>query len=308
MVGVVGAGAYATRYLLPALGAAGAGVRAIASAGGVSAAHAAAKFDIPLATTDVETILSDASIDTVVIATRHDTHAALVERALSAGKHVWVEKPLALEREEIARIEKAYESARRRNPATVLMVGFNRRFAPHVGKLRQLLEPLKEPKVFLMTVNAGAVPQDHWTRDPAVGGGRILGEACHFIDLLRYLAGAPSTALEATRLDADAAILNLSFADGSRGAIHYLTNGHRSIAKERLEVFCGGRAAQLENFRRLRGHGWPGFHSMNLWRQNKGQREAVAAFVEAIRNGRPSPIPFAQIVEVAGLTVEAAAR
>jgi len=193
----------------------------------------------------------------------------------------------------------------------LLMVGFNRRFALQVLKMRELLAGVREPKAFVMTVNAGAIPQEHWTQDPQSGGGRIIGEACHFIDLLRHLAGAAieSHHVNAIRGDAgpaDRATITLGFADGSIGTVHYLSNGHRAFPKERLEVFAGGRVLQLDNFRRLRGYGWPGFTRMNLWRQDKGQDACAKAFVEAVRTGGPSPIPLAELLEVARVTIAVA--
>jgi predicted dehydrogenase len=163
-----------------------------------------------------------------------------------------------------------------------------------------------------MTVNAGAIPATHWTQDPAVGGGRIVGEACHFIDLLRALAGAPISGLHAARIGggtaaADNASITLEFEDGSVGTIHYLSTGHKAFAKERLEVFAGGRILQLDNFRKLTGFGWPAFSRMNLWRQDKGQAACAAAFVQAIERGGDAPIPLDELLEVSRISIEAAA-
>jgi predicted dehydrogenase len=196
------------------------------------------------------------------------------------------------------------------------MVGFNRRFAPQVLKIKSLLAGVGEPKSFIMTVNAGAIPPDHWTQDKAVGGGRIIGEGCHFIDLLRFLADAPIVSVQAVGMGQapgmavrdDKVSFNLGFADGSFGTVHYLANGHKSFPKERLEIFCAGRILQLDNFRKLQGYGWPGFEKMNLWRQDKGQTACAAAFVEAIRNGGPSPIPFEELVEVTRVSFEVVER
>jgi predicted dehydrogenase len=186
------------------------------------------------------------------------------------------------------------------------MVGFNRRFAPHIVKLQELLRGAREPKALIMTVNAGAIPADHWTRDPERGGGRIIGEACHVIDLLRFLAGSAIASTGVTRLSGDTVSIALSFADGSTGTVHYLANGHRSFPKERLEVFCGGRILQLDNFRTLRGYGWRGFRKMSLWRQDKGHAAAVAAFLGAVRQGKPSPIPLEEAIEVTRATFQVA--
>jgi predicted dehydrogenase len=193
--------------------------------------------------------------------------------------------------------------------APLLMVGFNRRFAPQVQKMKALLAGVTGPKAFVMTVNAGAIPAEHWTQDPAVGGGRIIGEACHFIDLLRFLAGVPIARAEALAMDSatgDSVSISLGFTDGSIGTVHYLANGSKAFPKERLEVFAAGRVLQLDNFRRLVGFGWPGFKSMNLWRQDKGQRACAAAFVEALRNGGPAPIPLEEILEVSRVAIEVA--
>jgi predicted dehydrogenase len=166
-----------------------------------------------------------------------------------------------------------------------------------------LLAGTREPKAFIYTVNAGAVPKDHWTLDPQTGGGRIIGEACHFIDLLRFLAGASIVHANQTGIDRQTLGINLSFADGSIGTIHYLVNGHRSFPKERLEIFCDERILQLDNFRTLHAFGWPGFHRMKLWRQDKGASACAAAFLKAVQDGGPPPIPFDQLIEVARTTV-----
>jgi len=308
-VGVIGAGSYATQVLLPALKAAGADIRCIASRQGVSALHAARKFNIATTTTEAARIMADPDIGAVVIATRHNTHARFVVDALEAGKAAFVEKPLCLTPDELGKIEAAYAKASEAGAIPLLMVGFNRRFAPHVAKARTLLASVPGPKAMVLTVNAGAVPPDHWTQEPSAGGGRIVGEACHFIDLLRHLAGAPIAESSATFLRSaagDTASLSLTFADGSIGTVHYLANGSRSFPKERLEIFAGGRILQLDNFRRMTGFGWPGFRSARLWRQDKGQRACVAAFLQALRGGGPAPIAFSELCEVSRVAIELA--
>jgi len=300
---VIGAGNYAGAVLLPAFKTAGARFVRIASAGGVSSVHLGRKFGFAEATTDAATLLADKAADAVVISTRHDTHADYVLRALAAGKHVFVEKPLALTLDELALIEAAAQAA----PTQRLMVGFNRRFAPQVVKVKQLLAGAPGPKTLLMTVNAGAIPANHWTQDAAVGGGRLVGEGCHFIDLLRLLVGAPIDGFHVTRMDAttpDTATVTLHFADGSVGTLHYLANGSKVFPKERLEVFAAGRVLQLDNFRRLTGYGWPGFRAMNLWRQDKGQAACAAAFVQAVARGGPSPIPLDELIEVGRVSIQ----
>jgi predicted dehydrogenase len=298
----IGSGNYATGVLIPAFKSARARLQTVASSTGVTAMHAGRKFKFAEASTDSGAIFQDASVDAVVITTRHDSHAGLVLRALDAGKRVFVEKPLCLTLEELAEIESAY--GRALNP--LLMVGFNRRFAPQMQKMKMLLAATAAPKSFVMTVNAGAIASDHWTQDRTVGGGRIIGEACHFIDLLRFLADSPIVRHERTVMDStsgDTLTIQLRFADGSIGAIHYFANGSKAFPKERLEVFTQGRVLQLDNFKKLTAFGWPGFTRMNLWQQDKGQKACAAAFLAAVRNGGPSPIPFDEIVEVSRTTI-----
>ncbi len=240
-------------------------------------------------------------VDAIVVATRHDSHARLAIEALDAGKHVFVEKPLGLTHEELADVEAALSRRASAGAAPVLMVGFNRRFAPHTRRIKALLGGVSGPKALVMTVNAGALPKDHWALDPEAGGGRIVGEACHFIDLLRHLAGAPITSARKAAMTSpsgDTASLTLDFADGSIGTIHYFANGARAFPKERLEVFCAGRVLQLDNFRSLKGFGWPGFSSMRLMAQDKGHDACAAAFMEAVRSGGPAPIAPEELFEV----------
>ena len=310
VLGFIGAGNYASRILIPAFKKTGAVLRSVASSGGVSGVHVGKKYGFQETTTDTASLIADPAINVVVITTRHDSHADFVCEALKAGKHVFVEKPLALTLEELRRIEDVYASMTKTETATpLLMVGFNRRFSPQVRKIGELLAGVRGPKSFVMTVNAGEIPADHWTQDKTVGGGRIIGEGCHFIDLLRFLAGAEIVESGLVRMVkgvGDTVSIQLAFADGSIGTVHYFANGSKKFPKERLEVFGGGRILQLDNFRRLQGYGWPGFKKMNLSRQDKGQKNCTAAFVEAVRSGAPAPIPFEELMEVSRVTVELA--
>ena len=306
VVGFIGAGNYAGQVLIPAFKAAGAVLKTVASSGGVSGMHFGKKHGFRQTTTDAATVFSDAELNTVVVATRHNSHARFVLDALGAGKHVFVEKPLCLTMEELEDISSSYQTVSQGGNAPLIMVGFNRRFAPQVQKIKSLLAGVSGPKAFVMTVNAGVIPSDHWTQDLEVGGGRIIGEACHFIDLLRYLAGSPIVSYSRLAMDSangDTVSLQLGFADGSIGTVHYFANGCKAFPKERLEVFAAGKVLQLDNFRKLTGYAWPRFKRMNLLRQDKGQKACAAAFIDAIRKGGMAPITFAEIIEVSRVSL-----
>ncbi|MFZ4723500.1 MAG: bi-domain-containing oxidoreductase [Phycisphaerales bacterium] len=308
-IAFVGSGNYATAVLIPAFKDAGARLKVVASSGGVTGVHAGRKFGFESTTTDTDGVFTDPDVQAIVLSTRHDTHADMACKALRAGKHVFVEKPLALKHEELAQIEQAIAEGTRNGRAPMVMVGFNRRFATQVQKVKSLLKGVTGPKSFIMTVNAGAIPAEHWTQDREVGGGRIVGEACHFIDLLRFLAGSAITGHRVSVMDTktrDTVSIELSFADGSIGTVHYFANGCKAFPKERLEVFAAGRVLQLDNFRKLTGFAWPGFAKMNLWKQDKGQKACAAAFVQAVASAGASPIPFDELLEVARVTIDAA--
>ena len=308
-IAFVGSGNYATAVLIPAFKDAGARLKVVASSGGVTGVHAGRKFGFESTTTDTDGVFTDPDVQAVVLSTRHDTHADMACKALRAGKHVFVEKPLALKHEELGQIEQAIAEGTRNGRAPMVMVGFNRRFATQVQKVKSLLKGVTGPKSFIMTVNAGAIPAEHWTQDREVGGGRIVGEACHFIDLLRFLAGSAITGHRVSVMDTktrDTVSIELSFADGSIGTVHYFANGCKAFPKERLEVFAAGRVLQLDNFRKLTGFAWPGFTKMNLWKQDKGQKACASAFVQAVASGGASPIPFEELLEVARVTIDAA--
>lgn len=318
-VSVIGAGNYASRVLIPALAATGARLESLASETGTSATIVAGKHGFHRATTDVEALMEEPDTVAVVIATRHDSHASLARDALRGGKHVFVEKPLALTMTEVDELESVFrpsdrEANDKRNRAGILTVGFNRRFAPHSRKAKELLDTVRGPKALVFTINAGAIPRNHWTQDPATGGGRIVGEACHFIDLARFLIGAPiassdvRTAAHGPRTSGgdDIATLSLGFADGSIASINYLANGHPHVPKERIEAFAGGRVLRLDNFTRLTGFGWRGFKGVRSWRQDKGQRACIQAFIDSVRTGGPPPIPLDELFEVSRVAIELA--
>jgi predicted dehydrogenase/threonine dehydrogenase-like Zn-dependent dehydrogenase len=302
-VSFIGAGNYASSVLIPAFKKWGARLESLVSNTGVGGVHYGRKYGFAKASSDAASAINDAAIDSVVVGTRHDSHAGYVVQALRAGKHVFVEKPLCMNLEEWEEVRAAMAE----HPDQHVMVGFNRRFATHIQIMKKALEGVSIPKSFILTINAGAIPADHWTQDPRTGGGRIIGEACHFIDLLRYLSGSPIRRFQVARMDAvtrDTASILLTFEDGSLGTIHYLANGSKSFPKERVEVFAAGGIMQLDNFRSLRTYGWKGVRDMRLWRQDKGQNACVAAFMEAVKNGGSTPIPREEILEVARATIE----
>ena len=305
VVGMIGAGNFTNQVLLPALKKTGVRLKSIASSSGVSGTYLGKKYGFEQSITDVDRIFNDPEISVVFITTRHNSHAQFVCRALEAGKNVFVEKPLAITLEELEKVIGIYNNSRKQISPT-LMVGFNRRFAPHIVKIKSLLDNIKEPKAIIITVNAGQIPADHWTQDPEIGGGRIIGEGCHFIDLMRFLVGYPITGVKSTVIGnyskvepgSDKITFTMTFADGSFGTVHYLANGYKSFPKERVEVFCGGRILALDNFRVLRGYGWPGFKKMRLLRQDKGHTEEIKSFFNTVRNGSVAPISAEEIFEV----------
>lgn len=306
---VLGAGNYASRVLIPALRSTGAELTTLVSAGGTSAAHAGHKLGFNVASTDDKLAISDPQTNTVIIATRHDMHADQVLAAIKARKNVFCEKPLCLTNDELDAISTAVAET----PECRVMVGFNRRFAPMVKRIEECLDNRNCPASFIFTVNAGAIPSSHWSQDPVIGGGRIIGEACHFIDLMRHLAKSPITRISVQSsppigglVRSDNCDISLYFADGSHGTIHYYSSGHKSFAKERLEVFCGGKVIQLDNYLRLRIWGWPNTIKRRSWRQDKGQRACLQAFIDSIRTGTPAPIPFPELLETMRASINAA--
>lgn len=300
VVGVIGAGTYATRTLLPTMAKLPVTLHTIASAGGISGTRVGRKYGFQQATTDYHELLANEQINAVIITTRHNSHAKMTVEALEAGKHVLVEKPLALNREELIQIETAAANSEHLQ----LMVGYNRRFSPHTSKIKELLRSRSEPLCMVMTVNAGYLPADHWTQDPVIGGGRIIGEACHWIDLFAYLADASVIRVQAETPGQwngpspveDKMMMTLTFADGSIGTVHYLANGDRGYPKERLEVFCNQRVLQLDGFQRLHGYGYEGFRSFKTSRFDKGHANEMRAFVDRVANGGAPLISLRSLV------------
>ena len=306
-LGVLGAGLFANATLLPALkNVDGIDLVGIASASGLHAQHAAKKFGFAYAASSDEEILNDPNINTVAILTRHDTHAELVLKAFQAGKHVFVEKPLAIKQEQLEPITKLLKS----NLQSLISVGFNRRFSPPAQQLWAFLQNRSESLYAHYRVNAGYLPLNHWTQDPEIGGGRIIGEGCHFIDFLTFLVGAAPITVSAVALPDDGKYrednvsMTFTFPDGSIGVVEYLANGDKSFPKERVEVFCGGKIAVLDDFRALEMvH--EGRRKMIKGSQDKGWKDEWVVFSKAILEGSEPPIPYEQLVGVTRATFAA---
>ena len=337
-VGVIGAGNYAKATLLPALSRTTACLVAVADINGAAAAHAARKFGAEKAVSDYRLILDDPNIQSVIVLVGHHLHSRFVCEALDAGKHVFVEKPLAINEAQLEEVIGAFNKRGldSRSPTTtfedrlrgndikgrgnvlkecgndsgkdgnasgkMVTVGFNRRFSQHTVKIRELLVARTEPLTMSMTVNAGFIPPEHWTQDQERGGGRIIGEGCHFIDLLSNLTGSPVAQVSAQMVGGSSPVredkmsILLKFNDGSVGTVHYFANGSKSYPKETLEIFGDGRVIRMENFRVTTGFGFKGFRNFRTWRQDKGHRAEIEAFVNAVAAGSPPLIPFDEIV------------
>jgi predicted dehydrogenase/threonine dehydrogenase-like Zn-dependent dehydrogenase len=300
-LGVLGAGLYANATLLPVIkNNKDFELIGIASSGGLHAQHSGKKFGFQYATSSEDEIINDPNINTVTILTRHDSHADLVVKALKAGKNVFVEKPLAVDSKQLTAVTKALSTANHQQ----LTVGFNRRFSPLAQALHASLSTLHEPRHIHYRVNAGYIPLNHWTQNPEQGSGRIIGEACHFIDLITFLVGVPPVSVTAHALPdngkyrEDNVSMTFTFPDGSIGVVDYLANGDKSFPKERVEVFCGGMIAVLDDFRVLEMVKDGKRTVTKLASQDKGWKNEMTAFAKAIREGGEPPIPYEQLIGV----------
>ena len=306
-LGVIGAGAFARAMVLPALkGMANVALATVVARRGAAAEHAQKTFGFERAATEAAAVLEDPAIDAVIVATRHDSHAELTARALAAGKAVLVEKPLGLTAQQIDRV-----AAARLGSPGFFQVGFNRRFAPMAMTLRDRLAAGPRPRFVVMRINAGAVPADSWLNDAAEGGGRVLGEVCHFIDLSRFLVGSPIVSVRADAMTgssdtAEDVTVSLNFADGSLATIAYTAQGDAAFGKERIEAFAGGTAATIEDFRTLTvAEDGRVRRSKARMGQDKGIHGELEAFVRAARAGGPAPIDEAELIETSRATVAA---
>ena len=297
-VGLIGAGRYVTGMLLPHFKEQHADFRSIATATGVSANNVGNRFGFARAVSGAEEVINDAEVNMVVIGTQHDVHASLSQRVLEANRHVFVEKPLALNDDELDAVLQAAQNSSGR-----LMVGFNRRFSPHARRARDVFAGRTGPLSIMYRVNAGRLPRDHWTHDPEKGGGRIIGEVCHFVDLLQFLIGAPPVSVFAEAVSGsssatvseDSVFITLRFADGSNGAIAYLAEGDAGLGKERVEIFGEGKVFVIDDFRRASLYRKGKEEQINLRSQDKGQAEEVRAVCAMVLEGGPSPISLDEL-------------
>ncbi|MBL8855615.1 MAG: bi-domain-containing oxidoreductase [Planctomycetaceae bacterium] len=301
VIAIVGAGNFTRATLLPAFKGLPARFKyMVGRSNGATVQSAAAKFGIPHATTDLNVALNDPEVNLVCITTNHDSHAQLVCRCLAAGKHVFVEKPLALHRDQLANIREAIQQ----HPQLQLAVGFNRRFSPHIEHAKKLLTGRANPLAINMLVNAGDIPANHWVHDPAVGGGRIIGEGCHFIDLAVHLAGSPVTQVVAQQMGSQSVLANdkmslsLQLADGSVVAITYFANGSKAFPKERITVFSDNRVIEIDNFRYTKSFGFGRDRTFKTSRQEKGHRQQFTALVERVAKGGDWLIPWSDLENV----------
>ncbi|BBM81682.1 bi-domain-containing oxidoreductase [Candidatus Uabimicrobium amorphum] len=294
-VGIIGAGVFSKRTLLPILRKQKVQVVGIASQRGLNASHLAKKYNIGYATSNYQDLLKDEKINAIFITTPHHLHAQMILECFRYKKHTFVEKPLCIHEKELDEISAAYKKL----DNILFTVGFNRRFAPHSKKIQSLLANENAAKCIHITVNSGFLPSDHWLQDLKVGGGRIVGEGCHFIDLALFFAQSTITSVYATSIqsNADNVTLQLTFANKSIATIHYWSNGHKSYPKEKVEIYCNGKILILDNFKQLRGYGYPSFRKFHLRNQDKGHSNEVQCFFDSLQNAK-SCISFAEMYQV----------
>ena len=307
-IGLIGAGNYSSRFIMPSLFKSKTNLKSIIAESGLRPYFYGQKFNFKYAGTNIDIALKDSSINTIFIATRHDSHADLVISALRENKNIFVEKPLCIKKKELLNIEKTYKEILTNNfkknlSPPILMVGFNRRFSPYIKLIKKQLDNFSEPKSFIYNCNAGYIPKEHWTQNRNIGGGRLIGEACHFIDLIKYLAGHKIQKMEViksfeNKLGDDTFTIILNFYDGSIGTVNYFANGNKAYPKEKLEVFFAGKTILLENFRKMQSWGLKRSLNKNSLSQEKGQKECISQFLKAIKNGDSSPINYEDIFEV----------
>lgn len=300
-IGVIGAGNFTKLIVLPILKDSSAKLVGISSSKGLSSSIAAKKFGFEYSTTDYNELLKDEKINTVFITTRHNNHAKLVIESLEAGKNVFVEKPLAIDMGQLADVLKCCNKLTSENRMPKLMVGFNRRFSPFVKDIFSKVKGRSSSLAMNMTINSGALPKDLWVHDEKIGGGRIIGEGCHFIDTMSYLADSEVESIYSVALNSDKelaikndnVILNLKFKDGSIGTLSYLSNGNKSYPKEQMSLFCEGKVFELDNYKKVNAFGSSG---MKKWSQDKGHKDEMIGFVENIKSSKENLISLGSLV------------
>jgi predicted dehydrogenase/threonine dehydrogenase-like Zn-dependent dehydrogenase len=303
VIGVIGAGNYSKMTLLPALVKTGAGLKYIASSGGMSGTDLAKKYNFAQSTTNYRQILDDDEVDTIIISTRHDSHAMLVIDSLKAHKHVFVEKPLALNEEELIDIIEVYKQTTSEPEGGSLTVGFNRRFSPHTRVIKKAIGSNPGEINIVATMNAGFIPGNVWVHDLKIGGGRIIGEACHYLDLCVYLTGSKIQAVcmnamgENPQENSDNASIMVRFENGSNAVVNYFANGAKSYSKERIEVFSRERVFVIDNFRKTSAFGVKGFKGLKS-RIDKGHKDQFAKYIDNIERGGEPLIPIEDIINV----------
>ncbi|KAA5536245.1 zinc-binding dehydrogenase [Taibaiella lutea] len=293
-VGMIGAGNFAQGTLMPQMKGR-CNFIGIATARGNMSKYTGTKYDFSYCAESAEELFQDVKINTIFITTRHNSHAEYVIKAIESGKHVFVEKPLAMNEQELEAIKEAHDSATKAGKNIFVMVGFNRRFAPAILSVRKMFVK-EQAKSINIRVNSGVMPADHWVNDPEIGGGRIIGEGCHFIDLAMFLAGAEITSVSAVAMIDpnglnNTVVVNMEFENGSVASVNYFANGSKALSKELIEVFCGGTVVKIDDFKTMTVYN-KAEKTTKYKGQDKGHANEVHAFLDAIKNGSPQPIPF----------------
>ena len=299
-VGFIGAGNYAASKLLPAFSKTGANMFSISSQSALKPYHLARKYKFKNLTTDIDQILKNDDIKVVVISTKHDSHAEYIKKAYENNKHVFVEKPICVNNEELSALKDLYLNSKNKN---ILKVGFNRRFSKLITNIKENLDNNKTPKSFIYNINSSKLPNNHWINKREQGG-RLIGEACHFIDLLRYLSGSKINNKNIYRISDEDFIISLKFCNGDIATVNYNCGGTKSFPKERLEIFGGGEIITLDNFKKIKYWNNPLRNRERFFTQDKGHSNCAKAFIDCVENFKTAPIPLDEIFEVQSVLLE----
>ncbi len=301
----IGGGSYASKILIPHFKKSGAKLNTLATESGLNSSHIGNKFKFKKITTNNKLIYDEKDSNILVVATQHDSHSKYIIRGLKEKRNIFVEKPLCINNKQLKEIKETFLDLHKKenhslNP--ILMVGYNRRFSKLIKKIKSKIDQLNCPKAFIYTCNTGHISSDHWTQDKNKGGGRLIGEACHFIDLLRFLAKDKIKSINIIELvenksTNDTFTINITFLNGSIGTIHYFSNGNKLYQKETLEIFAQNSIIRLDNFRSIKSWGI-NLNESNKFIQDKGHKECIKSFLDAVKFGKESPIPIDEIFEV----------